>query len=68
MPRCKICNKGNSMGNGGLKCPCYILTERQNKLIDLVQECIEEFEYFGHIHMMNKITHKLKMIKGVKIP
>jgi len=22
MPRCRICKKGNSVGNGGLKCKC----------------------------------------------
>lgn len=32
MPRCKICKKGNSMGNGGLLCDCGKIKESKMKI------------------------------------
>lgn len=37
MPRCKICQQGNSMGNGGLKCKCY-------ELIDAIETAMKDIE------------------------
>lgn len=55
MPRCKICNQGNSMGNGGLKCKC-------SELVELVEECIFHLDVHGKKHAVKTFTERLKQI------
>lgn len=49
MPRCKICKKGNSIGNGGLKCCCSLKVEVAELKLILKQAA----EYFTEISTDN---------------
>jgi hypothetical protein len=51
MPRCKICKKGNSVGNGGLKCKC----KGESKMkIEIELPEIDGFEYTGEYRFPKK--------------